>query len=217
MASSCAFSYKMSSNGGPDSIAGCVHTGSSLDTEPCNRSYLLDDLRRSEVSDPEEEHEQSSTWICCWSETGSSCFEQGRCCCFWQLLLLLLLMGIAMWRTIVATLLCNAAAAAACCCCCFCCCSLLCSMSGLLPQQQTTTIFFDSSTLLFLPGPPLSGTAISLNPINLRRVALRHPPTDTEDFRVYLRRRPTDARRPSCYNASPTNTCDTSPATDQPL
>jgi hypothetical protein len=90
-------------------------------------------------------------------------------------------------------------------------------MAGLLPQQQTTTIFFDSSTLLFLPGPSHSGAAISLNPINLRRVALRHPQSDTKDFRVYLRRRPTDARRPGCYNASPTITCDTSPAMDQSL
>jgi hypothetical protein len=94
MPSPSAFSYKISSKGGPDGRRGCVQAGSSRDTEPCSCSYLLD-LRRGVgggVSEAEQEESCSRD-----EDDGSTSVE--ACCC-WQ--------EGEMCRAIVA-ILCNAA------------------------------------------------------------------------------------------------------------
>jgi hypothetical protein len=98
MPSPSAFSYKISSKGGPDGRRGCVQAGSSRDTEPCSCSYLLD-LRGGGgggggggVSEAEQEQSCSRD-----EDDGSTSVE--ACCC-WQ--------EGEMCRAIVA-ILCNAA------------------------------------------------------------------------------------------------------------
>jgi len=83
MPSPSAFSYKISSKGGPDGRRGCVQAGSSRDTEPCSCSYLLDLRRGGGVSEAEQEEscsrdeDDGSTSVeacCCWQE-GEMCRE----------------------------------------------------------------------------------------------------------------------------------------------
>jgi hypothetical protein len=93
MPSPSAFSYKISSKGGPDGRRGCVQAGSSRDTEPCSCSYLLD-LRGGGGGVSEAEQEESCSRD---EDDGSTSVE--ACCC-WQ--------EGEMCRAIVA-ILCNAA------------------------------------------------------------------------------------------------------------
>jgi hypothetical protein len=120
MPSPSAFSYKISSKGGPDGRRGCVQAGSSRDTEPCSCSYLLD-LRRGVgggVSEAEQEESCSRD-----EDDGSTSVE--ACCC-WQ--------EGEMCRAIVA-ILCNAA-------------SSLRSMATMQKPQQTNKQTIDGRIVL---------------------------------------------------------------------